>query len=166
MQNATQKSNSTIDERTRQLERIIDDMQAFIDQQLLRWESFVDYADEAEATRAEAERLRQEVELEKSNWEAERNERLAALVSESELLEQAWQRIESEERRLAAKEAIGERTYGSAPATPLHAPAPHPTAEPTPGKDEELDNSQDRIAAVQEFRKLSMEIANHAKRKR
>jgi hypothetical protein len=155
------------DERNRQLVRIIEQMQEFIEEQLSRWDSVVDSAEETISMHAQASRLLKQARSERANWDREHGERIAKLQAESELLEQAWKRIETEDRRLAAKDAIAANAHNSAASlhTPNRSPAA-PQAAESSKEDQDLDATQDRLVAVQEFVKLSVEIANHAKRTR
>lgn len=152
-----------VDERTRQLERIVDQLQAFVGEQVARWDTVVGCAQEAVATKERARRLLEGIEAEKEAWESERAERVASLETESGLLADAWRRLEAEERRLVAKEAIAE-TACAGMAAPLDVKQQIAAARASTAND--VDELESRIAAVQEFRQLSIEIAKHANRNR
>lgn len=179
LDNSKRNEAPRVDHRVRQLEQIVDQLQSFIEIQLSHWDAIVEGSESADEMRARAQQMLEQVECEQRTWDQRQAAKLAEFEAEADALAEAWRTVEAEQRRLAAKEALADVFPAAAPTAPMSAQlsAVQPTGARQPTEnggspstpnatDQQLEDSQRRAAAVDEFRKLSLEMAKHAKRNR
>lgn len=173
-QRVAQASTADAAERLRNVAERIEE---FVGQQISQLESAYDRIAELVRTDPAAATSDEEFESRRRKWEQERNAEIRRLRDEGQLLSEAWEQLEAEQRRL-----LGER--GSlkvkAPAAVNSAnPAPklgRPPAARTPPTTDRPDSQNhdpppattqnSREQAVRQFQHLKREIGKHHRNKR
>jgi hypothetical protein len=119
-------------------------------------------ANQASALERQLEEFRQH----RENWELERQQNVERLRREGDLLAEAWQRLESEERKLLAERELLRRTatnnmQPTLPGNTATLPSPRTAMPATATTTSEQD--QNHISWVQ-FQQLRREIQNFGSR--